>query len=466
MNKLLACLFLSIVISPLSYGSDLMDIYHQALDNDPIFKQAYSTYMSVTESVPQARAALYPQLTFNSQMSRTYQAVTVSPINDNGTYDSHQWQVNASQAVFNYQAWSKVQQAKANVRAALATYNDASQDLVVRTAKAYFDVLLAKDTLDFAEAKKRANKRQLDQASERFKVGLDAITSVYEAQAAYDQSVSEVISAQNNQINQNENLRKLTNHVYDALAPLRNSQIPLIHPEPNRVADWIDAGLKQNYKFFATKYSLEAARDNIKAQAAGNAPTLAIQGNSSDLHNDVRTGNFFAPNRQALSSVVLNLNFPILQGGLVRANTRKAQFDYQTASEQMEKAYRDVIVDTRIAFNNISDGISKVKADRQTIISRVNSLESTEAQFQVGTRTMVDVVNAQQQLFETQRQLASDQYNLILSILNLKYLTGSLNVNDLEEVNAWLNTTRIASCPPKTKCCRRKVFKKPTYVYK
>lgn len=466
MNKLLASLFLSIAISPLSYSSDLLDIYHQALDNDPIFKQAYSTYMSVTETVPQARAALYPQLTFNSQLARNSQAVTVSPTSAEGTYNSHQWQVNASQAVFNYQAWSRVQQAKANVRAALATYNDASQDLVLRTAKAYFDVLLAKDTLNFAEAKKRANKRQLDQASERFKVGLDAITSVYEAQAAYDQSVSEVISAQNNQINQSENLRKLTNHVYEALAPLRNSQIPLIRPEPNRVADWIDTGLKQNYKFFATKYGLEAARDNIKTQAAGNAPTLAVLGNTSDVRNDVKTGTFFAPNRQVLSSVALSLNFPILQGGLIRANTRQAQFDYQTASELMERAYRDVIVNTRIAFNNISDGISKVKADRQTIISRVNSLESTEAQFQVGTRTMVDVVNAQQQLFETQRQLASDQYNLILSILNLKYLAGSLNVNDLEEVNAWLRTTRIEGFPPKTKCCSSKitVVKKPKQI--
>src|SRR5262249_26292733 len=144
-------------------------------------------------------------------------------------------------------------------KAAQANFNNAAQDLILRTASAYFQVLLAKDTLNFAEAKKRANKRQFEQAEQRFKVGLDAITSVYEAKAAYDQSVAEVISAKNNQINQNENLRKLTNHVYESLAPLRDSRIPLIKPEPDNVDEWVNTGLKQNYKLYAAKYGLEAS---------------------------------------------------------------------------------------------------------------------------------------------------------------------------------------------------------------
>ena len=142
------------------------------------------------------------------------------------------------------------------------------------------------------------------------------------------------------------------------------------------------------------------------------------------------------------------MNFPIFQGGLVQANTRQAQFNFQTSSEQLEQTYRNVVVNSQIAFNTIVDGISKVKADRQAIVSRMNSLESTEAQFEVGTRTMVDVVTAQQRLFETQEELAKDQYGLISAILNLKYLAGTLNVNDLEEINAWLDTTRIKGFPP------------------
>lgn len=452
MKKLLVVLLSAVLPLSMVHATDLMDIYHQALENDPTFKKAYSDYMSSSQAIPQARAALLPQIGVNAMTNRNYQEAGNF---FKQTYYSHQWQVSASQAVFNYQAWSRVQQAKASVKAAQASFNNAAQDLILRTSKAYFDVLLAKDTLNFAEAKKRANHRQLQQANERFKVGLDAITSVYEAKAAYDQSIAEVITAKNNQVNQSENLRKLTNHVYDFLAPLRDSRIPLIKPEPDNVNEWVDTGIKQNYNLHAAKYSLQAARDNIKVQAAGGMPTVTLQGANTQTRNEINGDSFFALNRQTTANVGLAMNFPVFQGGLVLAQTRQAQFDFQSSSEVLEKTYRDVVVNSRIAFNNIVDGISKVKADRQTVVSRINSLESTDAQFQVGTRTMVDVTNAQQRLFEAQRELASDQYNLIYSLLNLKYLAGSLNANDIEEVNSWLTTTRIASLEPKPTIAKR-----------
>lgn len=455
MKKMLLYLLFAFGLPALSYATDLMDIYQQALENDPTFKQAYSSYMSNSEAIPQARAALYPQLTVSALAARNVENVTAGGTTLDTTYNSNQWQVNASQALFNYKAWSLVQQAKASVKAAQANFNDAAQSLILRTASAYFQVLLAKDTLNFAEAKKRANKRQFDQAEQRFKVGLDAITSVYEAKAAYDQSIAQVISAKNNQINQNENLRKLTNHVYEHLSPLRDSRIPLIKPEPDNVDEWVNTGLRQNYKLFAARFGLDAARENIKAQAAASWPSFALQGNATQTHNKSdasnnsdSTASFFVPTRQGTANVAVAMNFPVFQGGLVESKTRQAQFNFQTTSQQLEQIYRDVVVNSRIAFNTIIDGISKVKADRQTIISQQNSLESTEAQFQVGTRTMVDVVNAQQRLFEAQEQLASDQYNLINAILNLKYLAGTLNVNDLEEVNSWLATTRLTGFPP------------------
>lgn len=430
-----------------SFATDLMDIYQQALENDTQFKAAYDNYMSNTEAVPQARAALFPQVGINTAVGRNIQDVKAGGLGGRLGYGSNQWQVTASQAVFNYQAWAQIQQAKASVRAAQAIFNNEAQNLILRTAKAYFDVLLARDTLDFAEAKKRANKRQYDQATQRFNVGLDAITSVYEAKAAYDQSIATVISARNNQINQSENLRKLTNHVYEALAPLKNSQIPLIKPEPSDVNEWIDAGLKQNYNLLSAKYSLEASKESMKSISAGNWPVFSIQSNATQTHNQVDAASFFVPARQTQAGVALAMNFPIFQGGLVQSQTRQAQYNFQASSEQLEQAYRDVVVNSRIAFNTINDGISKVKADRQTIISQKNSLDSTEAQFEVGTRTMVDVVNAQQRLFEAQEQLANDQYNLIYSILTLKYLAGTLNVDDLEQVNSWLATTRVNGFP-------------------
>lgn len=445
-------------------AADLIDIYLQSLENDSTFKAAYSTFMSNSEALPQARAALLPQLNVSTQTQRMVERVSAGGLLSNvtnsssagpntgeftiqQTYNSNVLTVQASQAIFNYQSWAQVQKAKASVKAAHATFNDAAQNLILRTAKAYFAVLLARDTLNFAESKKRANQRQLEQAKQRFEVGLDAIISVYEAKAGYDQSLATVISARNNQVNQIENLRKLTNHVYDFLSPLRNSKIPLIRPEPNNVDDWIATGLKQNYNLFAAKYGLQAARENIKATAASGWPTLAIQGNSSQTHNSNLTSNVFVPSEEIISSVALALTFPVYKGGLIESQTRQAQYNFQTQSEQLESVYRDVVVNSQIAFNTISDGISKVKADRQTVSSRVNALDSTEAQFQVGTRTMVDVVNAQQRLFEAQQQLASDQYDLINAILQLKYYAGSLNVADLQEINSWLNTTRINGFP-------------------
>ena len=451
MWRCLRSLILSILIAPWAKASDLMDIYHQSLENDPTFKAAYSTYMSNAEAIPQALSALLPQVSVGAAVSRNYLNVDVGVIgglNGPEIYNSGLWKINASQAIFNYQSWAKVQQAKASVKAAQATFNSAAQDLILRTAKAYLDVLFSKDTLNFADAKLRANQRQLDQAQQRFNVGLEAITSVYEAKAAYDRSISEVITAKNNQINQNENLRKLTNHVYEYLSPLRDSKIPLIKPEPDQVDEWIATGLKQNYNLFSARFNLQSARENIKTQASGAWPTIALQGNGIQTVASGGSSNFFVPSQQTNANVAIAFNFPVFQGGLIEANTKQAQYNFQTSSEQLEKAYRDVQVNTSIAFNTIIDGISKVKADRQTIISQKNSLDSTDAQFQVGTRTMVDVVNAQQKLFEAQEQLASDQYALINASLNLKYLAGTLNVTDLEEVNSWLATTRIGGLPP------------------
>lgn len=448
------------LISSALHATDLMDVYRQSLENDPTFKAAYSTYMAQSEAVPQAWSALLPQIGLTSRAGYNLFEQFSGGVHIKQPYASNQWQVNASQAVFNYQAWAQVQQAKASVKAALATFNNAAQDLILRSSRAYLLLLYAKDTLDFADAKQRANKRQLEQAQQRFNVGLDAITSVYEAQAAYDQSVAQVISAKNNLINQGENLSKITNHVYEHISMLRNSKIPLIKPEPNNIDEWVATGLKQNYNLFAAKFNLQAARDNIKVQTAGNLPTFAIQGTTATVHNDAGdssqsisngfASNILIPKKQITSAVALTMNFPVFQGGLVMSNTRQAKFNFQTSSEQLEKVYRDVVVNSRIAFNTIIDGIGKVSADRQTIISQKNSLESVEAQYGVGTRTMTDVVNAQQKLFEAQKQLASDQYDFINALLNLKYLAGTLNVTDLEEINSWLATTRVDGLPPES----------------
>ncbi|MFY7698122.1 MAG: TolC family outer membrane protein [Legionella sp.] len=442
MNHKLVPSLLLMVLPCLSQATDLLDVYKQALESDPIFRKAANKFHASAESIRQAQAALRPQITANTQVSRNRLQVHTSTASGEQLYNSNQWQLTASQTIFNYQAWRKVQQANAGVKAAHATFNDAAQDLIIRTANAYFDVLLAKDNFEFAQAKLDANTRQLAQAQERFKVGIDTITSVYEAKAAHDQSVAEIISAQNNQINQYENLRKLTNQHYQHLATLRENAIPLSQPIPNNANAWAATSLKQNYKLFSAKYNLEAAREQIKATAASGWPTLMVTGSSGQIHNSGATSSVFAPAFQGSSNIALAVNFPVYTGGLVESKTRQAKYDFQTTSAELEEIYRNIDVSSHIAFNTIVDGISKVKADKQSVRSQKKSLASTEAQFQVGTRTMVDVVTAQQHLYEAQKQLASDQYTLINSMLRLKYLAGSLSVADLQKINSWLATTK------------------------
>lgn len=445
MKKLLFFYLPILSLSLQVHAADLMDIYYKALENDPVFKNAYNIYMANAEAVPQARAALLPQVNLAGQGNRNFLFVDDGIFTLRKYYSSRLWGVSASQALFNYESWARVRQAKASVKSAQAIFNDAAQNLILRTAKAYFDLLYSQDLLAFAKAKKRANKRQYDQARYRYQVGLDAVTAVYEAKAAYKQSKATVIASYNNQENQMENLRKLTNHTFESLSPLRDNKIPLIKPEPYDVNHWINTGLKHNYKLFAAKYNLEVTRDNMKALSSGNWPTVALQTNTTEVYNNIGNpdNNPLLPKRIRESNVGLALNFPVFQGGLVHSQTRQAQFQFQSASEQLEQAYREVVVNSRITFNTIIDGISKVKADRETVAAQNSSLESTEAQFVVGKRTMVDVVNSQQRLFEAQQQLANDQYSLINSILNLKYLSGSLNVNDLELINSWLATSRV-----------------------
>lgn len=436
------------------FAVDLMDVYHHALDGDPLFKEAYSNFLAKSEALPQAWSQLLPQLSAAALVGRNNQLIDAGSFVIQQTYNGNQWRVNASQAIFNYQAWEQVKQARANVKAAMAEFNDAAQQMMIRTTRAYLQLLLAKDTLNFAEAKKRANKRQLEQAQERFNVGLDAITAVYEARAAYDQSTAEVIADNNKLMNQSQDLSRITNHTYEHVAPLRHNNIPLITPEPKIVDEWITTGLKQNYSLYSAKYNLQASRENIKAVSSGNWPVFTIQGNIVDTHYDSIpndgggsssfANNLFIPQEQRISAVTLNANLPLFQGGLVASKARQAKYDFQSSSQQLERIYRNVVVSTNIYFNTIMDGIEKVKADRQTVMSQQNSVDSINAQYSVGTRTMTDVVITQQRLFEAQQQLAADQYGLIDSILNLKYFAGTLNVSDLEEINSWLDTTRVA----------------------
>jgi outer membrane protein len=459
-SKMLAMVLFAYNVS--SYAlPDLLDVYQQALANDPTFKQAYGTYMSDKEAVPQAISAILPNLSAQSSYSLINVDAHQNTIVAGGAtlgytvqsyYNNRSYTVNLKQPVLNFQYWHNISQANYSARSALATYNSAAQSLMQRTSSAYFAVLKAKDDVKYNLSQLRANGRSLEQAKQRFKVGLDAITSVYEAQAAYDSSRSLVIQAKNNLTNQYENLRLLTNHTYQGLAPLKGAHVPLIKPEPVNIDDWTDRALHQNYALKAAQYTAFASKENIKSQNSGHMPYMDLS--LTFNHSDTRSGFVPLKSKTNTGTAALTLNLPVYQGGLVVSKTRQASYQYQANRAAYEKTYRTTIVDTRKAFNNIIDGISKIQADRQAVKSAQNSLESTDAQFKVGTRTMVDVVTSQKNLFQAQTTLATDQYSYILAILQLKYQAGTLSVDDLQEINTWLQTKRSYGPELKAKVTR------------
>lgn len=427
---------------------DLMDIYYESVTNDTIIQQARAQYLSAKEAIPQARAELFPDILVagNIQRQKDQVSANVPIFLPEQIYNSHNYNISLSQPVFNMQAWYSVKTAKETVKQAAANYAAAQQNLMIRVAESYFDVLLARDTLEFQGARKRANKRQLDQAEQRFKVGLDAITSVYEARAAHDLSVADEIAGRNDLENKRESLRNLIGRKPGKIASLRNDNIPLAKPYPSIVTDWVDTSLAQNYALQASKYAKQAAEKNIKVQTVGNFPVLDI----TTFYND-RGSNAggFAGAFTTTRAAALELTFPVFQGGSTISRMHQAGFDYQNASAKFEQDYRAIIVNTRQSYNNVIAGISKIQADRQAVVSAEKALESTTAQVRVGTRTMVDVLISQQRLFEAQTQLARDQYAYLLDSLLLKELAGILSEDDLENINRLLkNTQRYANATP------------------
>ncbi|NKB47521.1 MAG: TolC family outer membrane protein, partial [Legionellales bacterium] len=419
---------------------DLVDVFNDAVLNDATFQAAYYTRMSVRETLPQAESLLLPQAVAVADVRRLRQinsesAFAAEPgFRREEFFNPQVYTIDLNQTIFNYQSWMQVQAAKSTVKQAEATFNSEAQSLIFRTASAYFDVLAARDNVRFTRAELRATQRRLEQALERYKVGLDAVTSVYEAQAEYDGINAFLIEAENTLGNRLEDLRILTGREYKSVAPLKG-EVPLLRPMPEDVEQWVDTAAEQNYQVQALKFANDAARDNIKAERAGNFPVLT--GNLNHFDNrGANVGGAGFDNRGNSAGIIAN--FPVIQGGLIASRTRQARYDYDFALAQYEQRYREVVVGTRQTYNTVISGISKVKADKQAIISALNSVDSIEAQYRVGTRTLLDVLDSQRNLFEQQRIFAADQYTYILSTLELKFLAGTLSVEDVQLVNELL----------------------------
>lgn len=471
-RKILACvsaLIFSISSLPV-YAADLMQVYRQAVASDPAFKKAQADWLSAKENLSiamsgngAAGSGLFPYLDVSGNVNRTYQKQTTAGVpTGSGYYNGNGYALTLTQPIFNYQTWKSISSAHYSVKAATATYLAAAQDLMFRVAQAYFNVLSANDKLRYTISQKQAFLRQLITAEQKFKVGLIAITGVYDAQASYDRSVADEIKDRNNLANQIENLRAITGVQYKKLKGLRKT-VPLVIPKPGNIEQWVRLADQQNYAIKSNLYTMLAARETIKENAAARYPRVTASASYGTTTSGVLSGlGTAAPGTgggvnevvTTNGAVALGVDFPVFQGGYVSAKTKQAEYNYLSASDQLEFQHRNVTNQTRQAFLGVQSGISQIQADVQAIKSARNKLEATQAGYVVGTRTMVDVLNAVTALTQAQQTWADDRYKYVISIITLEQQAGTLSPQDLMQVDAWLGKTAVFHAEKKVQVSR------------
>ncbi|HEX6832157.1 MAG TPA: TolC family outer membrane protein [Rudaea sp.] len=455
----------AMVCASLGHAEDLIQIYQQARQADPTLAIADANKGAVGENVAQARSFLLPQIGASVSYNRNDTSINgVSPqqvlIGDTTNYvlvpnnsvnkdRSRPAQIELSQSIFNWTNWERLRVSRSQAASASADYDSASQALFVRTANAYFAVLTAQDQLVFAQANEKALARQLDQAEQRFQVGLSAITDVHEARANHDSAVAQVIQAQNNVDNAREAVIQIIGKDFGELKKLRD-QLPLEKPSPADLQSWVDLAVKQSPTIASAQFSLEAAEHNVGLQRSGHYPTLSASVTRSDtpawgtsrqfigLPDVGSVGPFHSNSVTGDTLIGVTLNIPIFTGGLVSSQVRQAVYQRDEAQDQLELQKRQVVANTRNAYRAVIAGISEVEATRQAVISAQSSLEATQAGFEVGTRTIVDVLLSQQTLFQAQSNYSQARHQFVLSGLQLKQSAGTIEGKDLEAVNALL----------------------------
>jgi len=415
------------------YAQDLVQIYQLALESDTVLKQAETNRMAIGENEDQAIAKLLPTLglSANSAWNRltntksrpTFQGAGTQEYWDNG------FTLNLTQPVFHWDYWVELTQADNQIAQAEALYQDEVQSLMVRVSEAYFNILAAEESLAFTQAEKEAIEQQLEQAEQRFNVGLIAMTDVYEARAAFDKAVAELIRMQNELDNNKERLREIIGPVEFNLLAL-NAHLPLNSPEPNNSDEWGKIAENQNLKVLAALNDAEVSRKAIELQQSGHYPTVDIVGAYTLTDNNSSFGL-----RGDQERIGVQLNLPLFAGGMVNSRTRQAQYRYVQAKEKLNGVRRAVDRQVKDAYRGVISSIGQVNALQASVTSMQNALEATEAGLEVGTRTMVDVLKNQSDLYEAKRNYARARYDYLINGLKLKQSASVVNVQDVAAIN-------------------------------
>lgn len=416
-----------------SYADNLLDIYTLSQSRDPVILQSKAQRDSAYEAINQVDAAKLPQI--NLSGSAQYQKTNKDDLRTAFVAGGG---ISLQQSIWKHSNFinSSIAEKKATQQDLI--YNDAKQNLILRTSTAYFGVLEAIDVLDYEKANQAALKRQLDESNQRFKVGLIANTDVQEAKAAYDQATAKVIVAENKLENSYENLRQITGLEHKKLDRLDISKFatPGIKKDSSF---WLKKAEENNISLQAKMIEKEIAKENISLAQTGYEPTLdLIGGLNSEYTNYKENDASKVDGSLNTGSIGIQFNMPLYSGGATNSAVEQAKLNYIAASESLELSHRTVKTNLFNQYNNINASIGTVKAYQQSVVSAQSALEATEAGYQVGTRTIVDVLDATQRLYNAKSNLASARYTYIMSWLNLQYTTGLLSEEDIKKVNSGL----------------------------
>ncbi|MGL5218136.1 MAG: outer membrane channel protein TolC [Plesiomonas shigelloides] len=419
-------------ISMSSYADSLLDIYQQAKTNDPVLRKAAADRDGVVEQINQARASLLPQL--NATGTADYSRSNFNTVNEQNQTAA---KLNLTQSLYDRANWVRLTQSEKRASQAEVNYSAAQQNLILRVANAYFGVLRAQDNLTVILAEKKAVFRQLEQTKQRFDVGLVAITDVQDAQAQYDQVRASQITAQNDLDNSLENLREITGNLPSQINILDTKQFST--DMPLKIDQLMKEADAKNLNLMSARLGQELSREGVRLASSGHLPTLGLQGSVGVSDTNVTSGSTPSTNGDS-TSVGVVLSIPIYSGGRTSSEVRQAEYGFISSSEALEQAYREIQKNVRAAHNNIVASISSIKANEQAVVSAKSALDATEAGYEVGTRTIVDVLNSTRSLYNTNRQLANARYDYLINTLNLQGAVGVLNENNILVLNKVLNT--------------------------
>src|SRR6516162_2392661 len=443
-------------------AKDLTGVFEDALHNDPVIRQADANRLAARESKPQALAALLPQINGTAGITRDHSSgfenqilATATgqptPVRTADQIDNtiQQWALNLRQNVFSWSNWMALKAASREVAQAEANYAAAEQQLILRVSQAYFAVLTAYDTLQADQTALEAISRQLDQANKRFEVGLIAITDVEDAKAARDSAASTVIAAKRTLATSENQLQEITGQNYDALAK-PGTEMPLNNPEPAEEDRWVNISLEQNLTLISSRLQADIARENVRVAEGGHLPTLDLVAGRSYNYtssDQIFNGTPFSNVDSKVNDRQIGLQFtlPIYSGGFTQSKVRQAEYLWIAAKEGVVQSSRATERQARDAYLGVISGIARVQALRQSVESNQTALKATEAGYEVGTRTSVDVLNARRLLVQAETDYAAARYDYIVSELQLRLAAGNLDRTQLTELNNWLTVTAPTS---------------------